>query len=180
MSSHFEDITYLERGNDRQRFTWQLLTRYTILDKLQPFDPLVVGTIPIDIDIERSDVDIICHVKDAGSFRQLLMSEFGAFDSFSVRETYDTSLPAIVAAFNIEGLPFEIFGQNIPSKEQYAWRHMLIEHKLLQEKGETFRQRIIELKKQGHKTEPAFAIALGITGDPYMALLNLPDNSPSI
>ena len=51
---------------------------------------------------------------------------------------------------------------------------MLIEYRLLRERGEMFRQEIIALKKQGHKTEPAFAIALGLKGDPYRELLNFP------
>ncbi len=34
-------------------------------------------------------------------------------------------------------------------------------------KSKAFRQEIIALKKQGYKTEPAFAMALGLKGDPY-------------
>ena len=48
---------------------------------------------------------------------------------------------------------------------------MLIEHRLLQERGEAFRRAIITLKQRGYKTEPAFAKALGLKGDPYLALL---------
>ncbi|MNO76159.1 hypothetical protein D3C76_672280 [compost metagenome] len=36
-----------------------------------------------------------------------------------------------------------------------------------------FRERIILLKTSGWKTEPAFAKALGLEGDPYEALLEL-------
>jgi hypothetical protein len=50
---------------------------------------------------------------------------------------------------------------------------MLIEHSLLTEKGEHFRQEIIKLKRQGLKTEPAFAKLLGLDGDPYKAILKL-------
>ena len=50
---------------------------------------------------------------------------------------------------------------------------MMVEYQLLKEKGEGFKQQIIDLKKSGFKTEPAFAIALGLTGDPYEALLQL-------
>lgn len=50
---------------------------------------------------------------------------------------------------------------------------MLIEHQILLEKGESFRQEIISLKKQGIKTEPAFAQLLGLSGDPYEAILRL-------
>ncbi len=50
---------------------------------------------------------------------------------------------------------------------------MLIEYKLLLEKGEEFRKEIISLKKQGYKTEPAFAKLLGVEGNAYEGLLKL-------
>jgi hypothetical protein len=50
---------------------------------------------------------------------------------------------------------------------------MLVEHRILKEKGEVFRQQIIELKKQGYKTEPAFGKLLEIEGDAYEYLLRL-------
>lgn len=65
----------------------------------------------------------------------------------------------------------EIFGQPVPTKQQMGYRHLIAEHKLLMKHGETFRQKIIKLKKQGYKTEPAFAKALGLKGDPYLELL---------
>ncbi len=54
-----------------------------------------------------------------------------------------------------------------------AYRHMIIEYRILLEKGEAFRQSIVELKRQGMQTEPAFALLLGLKGDPYTELLNV-------
>ena len=48
---------------------------------------------------------------------------------------------------------------------------MIIEYDLLNKYGETFRQQIIQLKRKGYKTEPAFCKALGIEGNPYLELL---------
>ena len=50
---------------------------------------------------------------------------------------------------------------------------MVIEYKLLQKGGHLFRRRVMELKTRGIKTEPAFALVLGLQGDPYEALLTL-------
>ena len=50
---------------------------------------------------------------------------------------------------------------------------MIVEYKLLKRLGETARQGIIELKRSGYKTEPAFAKLLRITGDPYDELLQI-------
>ena len=47
----------------------------------------------------------------------------------------------------------------------------MIEQNLLSKYGEEFRQRIIELKRQGYKTEPAFGQALGLKRDPYTEML---------
>jgi hypothetical protein len=51
---------------------------------------------------------------------------------------------------------------------------MITEFRILQLRGEEFRHDIIALKKSGLKTEPAFASLLGLSGDPYEALLNYP------
>lgn len=48
---------------------------------------------------------------------------------------------------------------------------MVIEKKILNEKGETFRLSVLEKKKEGKNTESAFAELLGLEGDPYSSLL---------
>lgn len=73
----------------------------------------------------------------------------------------------------MDGFEVEIFGQTTPTRSQFAYRHMIIEYNLLNKYGEAFRQQIIELKQEGYKTEPAFAIALDLTGNPYLELLKL-------
>ncbi|CAL2095393.1 DUF4269 domain-containing protein [Tenacibaculum sp. 190524A02b] len=172
-SINFENISYLKTGNDTQRNTYTVLTSYSILEKLKMFTPILVGTIPINIHIESSDLDIICYHQDKSHLKQLIINNFSSFTNFKLWES-ETLLPtAIVASFIIEGFEIEIFGQNIPTKQQNAYKHMLIEYKLLQEYGEVFRQKIISLKQKGYKTEPAFAIELGLKGDPYEALLKL-------
>jgi len=172
-SINFENISYLKTGNDTQRNAYTVLTSYSILEKLKMFTPILVGTIPIDIHIESSDLDIICYYEDKSHFKQLIINNFNSFTNFKLWES-ETLLPtAIVVNFIIEGFEIEIFGQNIPTKQQNAYRHMLIEYKLIQEYGEGFRQKIINLKQKGYKTEPAFAMELGLNGDPFEALLKL-------
>ncbi|GGG28710.1 hypothetical protein GCM10011323_35150 [Pontibacter amylolyticus] len=50
---------------------------------------------------------------------------------------------------------------------------MLIEHKLLLQHGDKFKQQVVQLKLQGYKTEPAFAQLLGLKGNSYEVLLLL-------
>jgi hypothetical protein len=174
MSINFEDIEYLKSGNNKQRSAYEALTNYQVMDLLEQFNPILVGTIPIEIDIETSDLDICCCYSDQEAFKETIVHLFGTEKGFFVQER--SELNAVVSGFWLAGFEIEIFGQTIPTKQQNGYRHMLIEYQLLQEKGEAFRQEIIALKKQGYKTEPAFGIALGLKGDPYLELVHLSSN----
>lgn len=167
----FTKIDYLKSGTDKQKRAYQVLTNNRILEKLESFEPLLTGTIPINIDIDTSDLDIICCFAEAAEFESQLIALFGHHQNFKI---FIPKHPdAVAASFILDGFEIEIFGQSIPSQEQAAYRHMLVEHKLLVEKGESFRKQIVELKKQGYKTEPAFGKLLGIEGNAYEYLLNL-------
>ncbi len=168
---NFLNISYLQFGNEKQKTAYQILTDNKILEKLAPYQPVLVGTIPINIDIESSDLDIICYIKDKTTFTKLLTNHFQNEKGFRITE--NPTLQSINASFFLGGFEVEIFGQPIPTIKQNAYRHMLIEYLLLLEKGEEFRQEIIALKKQGYKTEPAFAKLLGIEKNAYDELLKL-------
>lgn len=172
MQIDFKNIAYLEWGNERQRSAYNTLTQNDILAKLKPFDPILVGTIPINIDIENSDLDIICYCQDANYFKEALKHKFGGTKNFKIVEAGVDKHKTIVANFKIDCFEIEIFGQNVPTLQQNAYRHMVIEDRLLNEHGAAFRQKIIALKRQGYKTEPAFGILLELKGNPYIELLN--------
>lgn len=169
----FKEINYLKSGIKKQQQAYDILTKNSILDTLKDHHPILVGTIPINIDIDSSDLDIICYFTDKDSFKSLLINYFGNIDNFKIWEKTTHGPLAVVANFFIDGVEIEIFGQNKPTTEQNAYRHMLIEHQLLIKHGEDFRKKIIDLKKKGYKTEPAFAMVLGLEGNPYEALLEL-------
>jgi len=57
---------------------------------------------------------------------------------------------------------------------------MVIEYQLLVKHGSVCREKIIELKKQGFKTEPAFAFLLGLKGNPYEELLKYENDQSQI
>lgn len=167
---NFDNIEYLQRGNNRQQQAYSTLTNNQIFLKLNRFDPILVGTIPINIDIENSDLDIICCFVDKHDFIETITDNFKNENNFAISEqSIDTT--AIIANFILDNFEIEIFGQSTPVKEQFAYRHLIIEYNLLNKYGDKFKQQVIELKRQGHKTEPAFTIALNLTGDPYMELL---------
>lgn len=169
---NFENIDYLKNGNERQQAAFATLTVNRVFEKLKDFNPILTGTVPINIDIPESDLDIICCWNNKIDFINLLNKAFAQELNFSLRETLISEHETVIANFWIDDFEIEIFGQNIHSKEQNAFKHMVIEHQILEEKDEIFRQAIINLKLKGIKTEPAFAQLLNLNGDPYISLLN--------
>ena len=173
---NFLNIEYLKEGNERQKLAYQMLVNHQIIEKLKAYHPILTGTIPINIDIETSDLDIICYWKDKHQFITIVTKLFAEKEDFHLREGTMGSKEIVVCNFKTADFEIEIFGQNIPTEKQNAYQHMLIEHQVLKEKGEDFRLKIVELKRNGYKTEPAFAKLLNLTGNPFDALLTIPLN----
>ncbi len=169
----FKNIEYLKIGNKRQRNAYFALHELEIFDYLKKYNPILTGTIPIDIDLPDSDLDIICECKDHNSYAKDLTDKFSKYLDFQIWRNTHHGVKSTIASFSYKGRKIEIFGQNIPTYKQNSFRHMLIERQILQEKGTEFKNQIVELKKQGIKTEPAFAKLLGLEGDPYFELLKL-------
>ncbi len=174
----FLSIEYLKKGNTKQQLAYNTLGKNNILSALRVFDPILVGTIPIEIDIETSDLDIICYFSCKKDFIRVLNDCFAPLKGFMIKEKRINGSIAIVAKFRVGCFEIEIFGQDIPTLQQNAYRHMLIEYQLLKQYGEPLRQTIISLKGRGYKTEPAFGVALGLKGNPYDELLRLNPETP--
>jgi len=174
MFPDFSNIDFLRTGSPIQQKGWKILHQTQLLKKLQPYTPVLTGTLPIDIFVEgKSDIDISCEVFSFSTFTEFVNQQFAQFKNITIKEKELSSIPSIIVTFDLPGFPVEIVGQPISINEQVAVRHLQIEHVLLNHYGNSFRQRIIDLKSSGLKTEPAFAYVLNLNGDPYAALLNL-------
>lgn len=170
----FTRIDYLKTGNERQKRAYEVLTKYKVFEKLKLYSPILAGTVPIEIDIAGSDLDLICEVNlefEEEFLDDLMFSKFIPYD-VEVEYPIINGEKCITLNFILEEFPIEIFGQNKPTTQQNAYLHMIAEHKILQEKGEEFKHKIIELKKQGIKTEPAFGMLMNLE-NPYEDLLKL-------
>lgn len=148
------------------------LARLGVLARLAAFDPHVAGTPPLGLARPGSDIDILCHAPDAAAFAAKVWREFAGLERFAMWQWRRPHRP-VVAAFFAEGWVFEVFGDPRPVGEQEGWRHFLVERRLLQLGGDAFRAAVTARRAGGAKTEPAFAAALGLAGDPYGALLDL-------
>ncbi|MGX1754821.1 DUF4269 domain-containing protein [Sphingobacterium sp. NPDC055346] len=171
-SARFYDLSYLKMGTALQRKSYDLIRNHRIMEALQDFKPVLIGTIPIDIAVWNSDLDIACEVYDLDIFKRKCHENFEKHNGYSFKVETVRGIEVGIANFKIDDMLLEVYGEGRPVAEQYGFRHLLIEAKLLETFGEEFKQQIIKLKSQGIKTEPAFAKLLKIQGDPYEGLLN--------
>lgn len=148
MSFMWENISYLLDGNEKQRKVYTTLEKVKIFDILKSFNPILVGTIPIDIDTENSDLDIICEVYDFDEFEEVLSKNFKEMKEFKITIDKRKEIKNLVANFIYYGFIIEIFGQSLPTKKQNGYKHMIIEERLLKIGGDDFKREIIKLKKK--------------------------------
>lgn len=175
MKQDFKNITYLEHGNKKQQQAYQILVTLNIMTILKNYDPILVGTIPIEIDVNQSDLDIICDVLSFETFKQVLTFYYGNYPQFKITDTKNQ----VTVNFFVDDIEIEIYGENKKTSLQNGYRHMIIEHRLLTLANEAFKKDMICLKQNGMKTEPAFAHLLKLEGDPYEAVLQLETLSDS-
>ncbi len=142
-----------------------------LLKLLAAFDPILVGTYPIGIYLEESDIDIICQFFRIDHYGSVVLNSFSHLPDFEIKTKMIRGVESMIARFRFDGFKFEIFGQHTAVEEQYAYRHMVIEDMILSGRGEGFRKEVLILKEKGLSTEEAFALLLGIDGDPYENLL---------
>lgn len=167
----FTNIDYLKAGNHRQQKAYAELTEISIFENLKGYQPILTGTIPLGIDIPESDLDIICQCSDHLQFAKTLNTLYSNKIGYQIRTSNSYDLESTIVTFQSGDFEIEIFGQDRPTEHQNAYRHMLVEHKILNSKNNKFRAEIIRLKTEGLKTEPAFARLLGLEGNPYEELL---------
>lgn len=171
---NFHNISYLKNGSPVQQNLYRILTSEKVFEKLNAFNPVLIGTFPLDIPTPESDVDIACHVVDVESFRKIMFSCFGQREAYCFKGEMIRKKVIRIATFKLEGIPFEVYGENAPVPDQWGYQHMMIEFELLRRFGEPLRSEVLRLKRKGWTTEAAFVEVLGLDGhDPYRTLLNL-------
>jgi hypothetical protein len=150
-----------------------------LFSALAPYTPTLVGTYPLGLQTNMSDLDIVCCCQDLSRFERALASALVELDTLAAPPRRVTLSPeASVTNLVCDGLPVEVFCQGIPVYHQHGFRHMIIEGRLLSLGSSlSLRERVLALRRAGLKTEPAFAELLALAGDPYAALLELESQS---
>lgn len=174
MQKDWTNIVYLQSGTPTQQSAYRAIKKLGIMQTLKSFSPVLVGTIPLDIQIPGSDLDIICSTPNLTDFQVQVRTFYMHLPHFKDKIVSIRGVDSYVANFEYNQWPFELFAQVTPVESQYGYRHMLIESKLLEEICESGKEEIRRLKWSGMKTEPAFAHYFKLDGnDPYEALLEL-------
>jgi len=165
------DIAYLREGDPVQQAVYEAIQGSGMMERLAAYTPVPAGSYPIGVYLPGSDIDIICCFTDRDIFYHELALFVQAFNKHSMTIKAIRAMPSVIGRFEYGGFEFEVFGQAVSIERQYAFRHMLVEHRLLRERGDGFRREVIALKRNGLTTEEAFSFLLGIAGDPYEGLL---------
>ena len=148
------------------------LKNHHILERLAPYHPLISGTIPLRIDINGSDLDILCQAQDLERFELDCRQYFSKIEGFKISRSLHQGLDTLTICFLDGELKVELFCQNRIVFHQNANLHFLSEARLLKVLGPLFKEKVIELKRQGRKTEPAFGELLNLS-HPYEDLIAL-------
>jgi hypothetical protein len=157
--------------HDRRSYE-EPLAECDVLGALAPFDPRIAGTPPLDLDLPATDIDVLCFAPDTHAFTDAVWHNFSSAPAFTAKQLMTAPRP-VVASFEAAGWRIELYGEAIPVEQQRGWRHFAVERRLLALGGEDLPITVLALRQQGMKTEPAFAAALRLKGDPYLALLGL-------
>lgn len=178
-------IDYLKSGSPRQLRAYEALREIDIIGKILSWyeedpgpgeTPVLAGSVPLDLALDESDLDIVTCSSDLRAFAAQLREAFGGHEEFQSSRGIVLGVATLITKFKFAGEVFEIFTQAVPVPMQNAVVHMMVEERLLMLGGAGFREKIWAERRKGLKTEPAFGAVLGLE-EPYRELLTFEDLS---
>ncbi|MGY4226556.1 hypothetical protein ACVMIH_003917 [Bradyrhizobium sp. USDA 4503] len=106
------------------------VTSSAVMELLKPFDPRIVGTLPLGLAVPGSDIDIVCHASDPNAFADIVWAHYQACDDFVLFRWTSGTRP-VIARFVCDGWPFELYGDLRLVEQQRGWIHFKVERRLL-------------------------------------------------
>jgi len=150
---------------------WEEWHRLQFRQRLPTFDPVLVSSFAAGLHGVASDLDVVCDTRPGG-FIEAVTAAYGERPGF---EHWATGTRTMIA-FQGTRLPVELAGEPLPVERQTAYRHAVAHRRLAELGGEHFVATVRAIRRRdGLKTEPAIARALGLDGDPYQAVERLSD-----
>ena len=98
---NFKNIDYLKSGNTRQQEAYKELQDLEIFEKLRKYNPILAGTIPIEINLPESDLDIICTCDNHREFSKKLAELFGDLNGFKIHSKLHKGIKSTIANNNV-------------------------------------------------------------------------------
>ena len=165
-------LDYLAQGNERQRSAHALLSG-GLWDELGPLcnDLALVSTIAIGLDRPGSDLDILCQHPDPARLAALLREQ-----GWTVRGKGNQVwlMEQTLTGPDQARWPVELYVTPARLETLNGWRHLSLMAALLERFGAPFHREVLRLRfDEGLKGEAAMCRLLGLSGDPYEALLTL-------
>jgi predicted metalloenzyme YecM len=155
------------------------LVESQILTTFKDLNPLVAGTFPLGLSGKDSDLDVLVFSNQLDDLSKRVQNHYRNFKDFSIEVKQKDSQRYLLANFSFGDVPFEIYACDVEPINQRAYRHFLIEERILSMGGVRAYEEVKSLLASGLKTEPAFAKLLGLLDDPYLALLEVQKWSPA-
>ena len=163
-----EHIINIEKDSKVMTF----LKKSELFSLFKEYNPCISGTRPLGIHLLNSDLDVLLSSDRPEEVIDKSYNCFGKLENYSQRMTEHQGLKSIVINFEFDGLPIELFCQNKSVYCQQANLHFLIEGRLLKVFGNSLKKKVLNLKENGIKTEPAFEKLLNLQV-PYKSLIEL-------
>ena len=173
----WNDVTYLNRGSERQRDAFRVLIELDLFSVLAEFEPMLAGDFPLGLETPQSDLVILCNAESLERFTEVVSVVYSDQDEFLICDIEENGLLTLLCTFRRQGIAVALSAQACPTEEQDAYRHLVAEARLLREGGEEAVLAIRDLKLEGMKTESAFGSYFCLLDDPAQALLALADVS---
>jgi len=164
------DLSNLETGTPRQQAAYHAIQNSRILDLLQDFSPVLTGLIPLGLEEESTDLDVLVEAYDLDKFLLHAYRSLQQHVPLTIESLILDSVNTLIVTFRFEKVTFNIVAKPMPVHQTTPYRHMLAMSRLLAVGGDQMRKGIRELKAEGLKTEQAFATYLRIEGNPYEVL----------
>ena len=105
----FDDISCLLKGNSKQRAANKVLTEILVFEQLLEIDPILLGSLPIDIEFESGNLEIACSFSDHDRFVWCVSYCFENYDSFQIDDISDRD--GILLTSTADDFEIEIFAQ---------------------------------------------------------------------
>ncbi|MFZ4826375.1 MAG: DUF4269 domain-containing protein [Phototrophicaceae bacterium] len=175
----WESVESLSQGTSQQRLAWELATSRYVFDKLESFQPVLVGEYPLDLAVANSPLVILVNPVNLKSFLGDVKAMFSTEKDFSVVWKAVDRVPTICAVFKINQLMIEIWAQPYPVSEQKRYIQTQVIARLIAIGGDRAKSAIrYALQEQAYSLERAVADYFNLKSiNPQQQLLELAEHS---